>query len=585
MNKVLESKSQQRSLFTSGAANGQTIVGATSCGTHGSALEFGALHDHIVAIHLIATGNSHFWIERKSRPVMKAAWVAKLGATLKRDDDDLFNAAVVSFGSFGIIGAVVLETVPRYWLDTYPGTAKLNEDLWKVIGGLDFSTHPYFKPDGKKPGGKPYFFQAVINPASDEVLLNANYKKECPADYEPNYDLIQKPGAIGPGFDSLSTVGFILDKFKGVIPKFSKLVAGALFDTKPKTGTSGEIYGFKAPQLHVASGSIAVALADARRTLETLIALYKEIGPVPLVLGLPLRAQDAGPARLQQVRHGPDDQPRRRRQQGHPRLFRRRGGPARGEGNRFHPALGQGERLHQGPRRQGLWRQCRQMAEGAPRGAARRRRPHLVRQSLYRGARPRGLNCPAELLLPPRMPTRETSPSRFVPRSRKVRILATLGPASDSPAMIRRLAEAGADAFRINMSHGTHADHEKRIAAIRALEAELERPTTILADLQGPKLRVGRFAGDKAELKTGQAFVFDRDDKAPGDATRANLPHREIFDAVQPRDAPAGRRRQARLPGDQGRPPTGSRPRSRSAAPSPTTRASTSPTWCCRSPL
>jgi pyruvate kinase len=99
------------------------------------------------------------------------------------------------------------------------------------------------------------------------------------------------------------------------------------------------------------------------------------------------------------------------------------------------------------------------------------------------------------------MPTKETRPSRFVPRSRKVRILATLGPASDSPEMIRRLAEAGADAFRINMSHGSQADHKRRIAAIRALEAELERPTTIVADLQGPKLRVGRFKGDKAELK------------------------------------------------------------------------------------
>jgi pyruvate kinase len=141
------------------------------------------------------------------------------------------------------------------------------------------------------------------------------------------------------------------------------------------------------------------------------------------------------------------------------------------------------------------------------------------------------------------MPTRETSPSRFVPRSRKVRILATLGPASDSPAMIRRLAEAGADAFRINMSHGTHADHKKRIAAIRALEAELERPTTIVADLQGPKLRVGRFKGDKAELKAGQAYVFDRDDKA-GDATRASLPHGEIYAAVKP---------QARLLVDDGR--------------------------------
>jgi pyruvate kinase len=114
-----------------------------------------------------------------------------------------------------------------------------------------------------------------------------------------------------------------------------------------------------------------------------------------------------------------------------------------------------------------------------------------------------------------------------------VRILATLGPASDTPEMIRQLAEAGADAFRINMSHGSHEDHARRIAAIRHLEAELERPTTIVADLQGPKLRVGRFEGDKALLKKGQTFVFDRDKKL-GDSTRANLPHREIFEAVQP---------------------------------------------------
>ncbi|SMF65900.1 pyruvate kinase [Allosphingosinicella indica] len=122
--------------------------------------------------------------------------------------------------------------------------------------------------------------------------------------------------------------------------------------------------------------------------------------------------------------------------------------------------------------------------------------------------------------------------SPFVPRSRKVRILATLGPASDTPEMIRALAEAGADAFRINMSHGSHADHARRIEMIRGLEKELERPTTILADLQGPKLRVGRFAEGSAVVETGARFTFDRD-TAPGDATRAPLPHGEIFDAVE----------------------------------------------------
>src|ERR687893_1676883 len=111
--------------------------------------------------------------------------------------------------------------------------------------------------------------------------------------------------------------------------------------------------------------------------------------------------------------------------------------------------------------------------------------------------------------------------SPFVPRSRKVRILATLGPASSTPEMIRKLAEAGADAFRVNMSHGTHADHKKLIETIRTLEKELERPTTILADLQGPKLRVGKFAEHKAVLEKGQKFVFDRN-SAPGDVNRVN---------------------------------------------------------------
>ncbi|HEX8064479.1 MAG TPA: pyruvate kinase [Allosphingosinicella sp.] len=131
------------------------------------------------------------------------------------------------------------------------------------------------------------------------------------------------------------------------------------------------------------------------------------------------------------------------------------------------------------------------------------------------------------------MANSESQPSKFVPRSRKVRILATLGPASRTPEMIRKLAEAGADAFRVNMSHGTHKDHAQLIETIRAIEKELDRPTTILADLQGPKLRVGKFGGDGgAELEKGQTFVFDRD-PAPGTAQRVELPHREIFGGVE----------------------------------------------------
>ncbi|WP_066651998.1 MULTISPECIES: pyruvate kinase [Sphingomonas] len=119
------------------------------------------------------------------------------------------------------------------------------------------------------------------------------------------------------------------------------------------------------------------------------------------------------------------------------------------------------------------------------------------------------------------------------PRLRKVRVLATLGPASSTPEMIEALFRAGADAFRINMSHGDQASKIPLIDAIRAMERKLGRPSTILADLQGPKLRVGKFDGGKVVLATGATFILDRD-ATPGDATRVELPHREIFEAVTP---------------------------------------------------
>jgi pyruvate kinase len=117
------------------------------------------------------------------------------------------------------------------------------------------------------------------------------------------------------------------------------------------------------------------------------------------------------------------------------------------------------------------------------------------------------------------------------PRLRKVKILATLGPASSSPSMIKRLMLAGADAFRINMSHGTQAQKTTVVEAIRALEKELKRPTTILFDLQGPKLRVGSFEGGSAELHKGQRLILDRDRRL-GDSHRVELPHPELFASV-----------------------------------------------------
>ena len=118
-------------------------------------------------------------------------------------------------------------------------------------------------------------------------------------------------------------------------------------------------------------------------------------------------------------------------------------------------------------------------------------------------------------------------------RRRSAKIVATLGPASSTLDQIRALFDAGVDVFRLNFSHGTHAEHDARFAAIRKIEHDSGRPIGILADLQGPKLRLGTFAAGPIELAAGAHFRLDLD-RRPGDCTRAPLPHPEIFEALEP---------------------------------------------------
>ena len=118
-------------------------------------------------------------------------------------------------------------------------------------------------------------------------------------------------------------------------------------------------------------------------------------------------------------------------------------------------------------------------------------------------------------------------------RLRRTKIVATLGPASSDRSVIAELFTAGADVFRINMSHTTHQRMRELVAAIRAVESTHARPIGILIDLQGPKLRVGSFVENPATLIKGQSFALDAD-PAPGDPARVNLPHPEIFAAVEP---------------------------------------------------
>ncbi len=117
-------------------------------------------------------------------------------------------------------------------------------------------------------------------------------------------------------------------------------------------------------------------------------------------------------------------------------------------------------------------------------------------------------------------------------RQHRTKIVATLGPGTGDAAAIQALFEAGVDVFRLNFSHGAHAEHRKRLDIIRALESKFARPIAVMMDLQGPKLRIGTFAGGPIDLSVGDRFRLDLKD-VPGDQERVTLPHPEIFQALE----------------------------------------------------
>lgn len=116
-------------------------------------------------------------------------------------------------------------------------------------------------------------------------------------------------------------------------------------------------------------------------------------------------------------------------------------------------------------------------------------------------------------------------------RMRNTKIIATLGPASSTPEIVRGLFEAGADMFRLNFSHGDTDTHSRMVKLIRELEEAIGRPIGIIGDLQGPRIRIGEFNAGSVMLKTGDNFRLDLD-SSPGDDTRVSLPHEEAIAAV-----------------------------------------------------
>lgn len=202
-------------LKTSGASDGQTMAGAISTGTHGAANQIGAMQDSVVGIQLLTEHGAPHWLERASQPVVAPSFLQVIDtpAANHHKDDDLFNAALVAFGSFGVVHAYLLETVPLYTLEAY--SRRL--DYSQVVHTLEtLDVAPLGLPDGAT---LPYHFEIAFNPyrlgdGKKGAYVRFMYKRNG-ATPDPTTPL---PGGHRPGDDLLGVIGTLSDAIPGAIP-------------------------------------------------------------------------------------------------------------------------------------------------------------------------------------------------------------------------------------------------------------------------------------------------------------------------------------------------------------------------------
>jgi FAD/FMN-containing dehydrogenase len=257
------------SLPTSGASNGQTICGAVSTGTHGSAHAFGAMQEFVVGLHIVAEAGKHYWIERASRPVVSQAFCEVLGAELWRDDH-LFEAALVSFGSFGLIHAAMLVCEPIYTLELHIWRYDYDQ-VKPALSTLDVSSLQL--PDGPI---LPFHFEVVLNPYRTRhgeagAFVRFIYKRSfTPVPHVPGDTIVTSPGD-----DVMGLIGTLSDAVPPLIPAALDAFLPRQFPptTAPILGSHGQIFGATEVRGHAMSTEIGVALQDAGAAVEAIVAV------------------------------------------------------------------------------------------------------------------------------------------------------------------------------------------------------------------------------------------------------------------------------------------------------------------------
>lgn len=266
-------KKRNLSLKTSGASNGQTIAGVIATGAHGSAFDVGAVQDFVVGLHIIISPTRHIWLERASYPVVSASFIADFHTRLIQDDD-LFNAALVSFGSFGIIHGVMVETEDIFLLESYMERMPFDASLRKIMQTLDFS-------DANLPCGneRPFHFAVSLNPydMAGGAYVTTMYKRP----YRSDYTLpVRNSDGIGPGDDAAVFVGSLTQEIPSLVPALvTHLLAGALKPYSKQMGTMGEIFDNTTLHGKLLSAAIGIPIAYTNRVTDILFAVNAAKGP------------------------------------------------------------------------------------------------------------------------------------------------------------------------------------------------------------------------------------------------------------------------------------------------------------------
>lgn len=279
LNKVLAEAG--RSLPTSGASCGQTIAGATATGTHGSAFDTSGIHGSIVALHIVGRGGKDFWVERASRPVVGGEWERRLGATIVRDDQ-IFDAAVVGFGSFGIIHAMLLETRPLFLLDRH----RILHDFDPLVSGIRLGDDGKMVfPASALPEGRDrlYHFGFLINPSDvyeRGVVVETIYDVGNAARGYPYTDKAAEHLDVGE--DALMFVSDLISVFgrlansqvRGRVEEMAR-TRFRLTEGHPERGVMGELFSRVELKRGGTSCEMGVNVADVARALRTVLDVVR----------------------------------------------------------------------------------------------------------------------------------------------------------------------------------------------------------------------------------------------------------------------------------------------------------------------